>query len=148
MYFTFIIASTVHNKPVVSRDHTPTALSFRGRVLFFISVHGFVNPSYLQGQGSYSTIALPQFQYSTVKAGGAGPSSLWSKQKGLLAHSLNVTCITAAAVSKISNLKLGLRNAEDCLNFELTTAYSFGADEACTVSPVISTLTSASLSLT
>lgn len=75
IYFTFIIASTVNNKLVVSREHILTPLSFRGRVLFFISVLGFVNSSYLQRQMSDSTTALFQFQYSTVKAGDAGPSS-------------------------------------------------------------------------
>lgn len=97
---------------MVSRDHTLIGLSFRGRVLLFISIHGFVNPSYLQRQRSDSTIALFQFQYSTVKAGSADPSSLWSKQIGLLAYSFNITCITAEAMSKISNLRLGLMNAE------------------------------------
>lgn len=60
----------------------------------------------------------------------------------------NVAGITDAATSKIRNLRRGLMNAAVCLNFQLTIACSFDADEACIVPPVLSTLTLASLSLT
>lgn len=39
-------------------------------------------------------------------------------------------------------------NAEIHLNFQLTIACSFDADEACIVPPILSTLTLASLSFT
>lgn len=42
----------------------------------------------------------------------------------------NITSITEAAMSKIRYLRLGLMNADVCLNIQLAIVCSFDADEA------------------
>jgi len=73
-------------------------------------------------------------------------SSVHKRDSWLILY--NITGITDASVSKIRNLRFGLMNAEVGLNFQLTVARSFHADEVCIVLPILSTLTLPSLSLT